>query len=129
MSKCKSKRNWTPVLDGDIYCSPACGFNCTLAKHDEAVAGANALVEELGTDWFPRVWENGNWYYSAKHKREDIEVVGDYRSNGYLRCYYNGPVQQLGKGETATEAFLDAVGKMIKFSESVIESLENINGR
>lgn len=56
---------WTPILDGDIYCAPACGCKCKLVDFKRATASAAALVTELGDGWQPRVWENLGWHFSA----------------------------------------------------------------
>lgn len=56
---------WEPVLQGTVYCSPACGRGCTRKQYDTAVADAAALVKQLGTGWTPRVWENLGWHYEA----------------------------------------------------------------
>lgn len=57
--------NWTPVLNGDIYCSPACGRGCTLEEYDQAVKDADELAAQLGKAFQPHVWENLGWHYSA----------------------------------------------------------------
>jgi hypothetical protein len=56
---------WTPVLNGEIYCSPRCGGCCTKAAHDRAQEQAAALCATLGAGWMPRVWENLGWYCEA----------------------------------------------------------------
>lgn len=56
---------WTPILKGDVYCSPRCGMNCKKAWHDDAVEKAAALAARLGAGWEPRVWENLGWHYSV----------------------------------------------------------------
>lgn len=56
---------WTPVTQGDLYCSPACGRGCTRAAFDEATEKAKQLAEQLGPNWKPNVWENLGWHYQA----------------------------------------------------------------
>jgi hypothetical protein len=56
---------WTPVRNGEVYCSPACGHKCTYKAFEYATAGAAALIAELGEGWMPRVWENGGWHFEA----------------------------------------------------------------
>lgn len=120
-------RDWNPVLKGDIYCSPACGFKCTKAGHDEAVRLADEMIDELGDGWEPDVWENCRWNYAAKHKKQDIRIhPNKYDTVDSYTCFYNGPVQKLGRGSTPTEAYMDSQRMMIEFSESVLESLENL---
>jgi hypothetical protein len=57
--------SWEPVLDGKIYCAPACGHRCTKAAFDLATAAADKLCADLGPGWKPRMNENMGWYYSA----------------------------------------------------------------
>lgn len=57
--------SWEPVSRGDAYCSPRCGFGCTKAGYDRAVAEASALAIRLGDGWAPSVWENAGWHYEA----------------------------------------------------------------
>ena len=57
---------WIPVLDGKIYCSPACGRGCTLDEYDRAVADAGKLVSLLrGNGWKAVIHENLGWHYKA----------------------------------------------------------------
>jgi hypothetical protein len=59
-------RDWTPRdLGNGVYCSPACGCNCTRAAHDRAAQEGAALVATLGHGWRVRVWENCGWHYRA----------------------------------------------------------------
>ena len=39
---------WTPVLNGDLFCSPRCGCGCTKAEYDLACESANALAARMG---------------------------------------------------------------------------------
>ena len=79
---CDEPNGWTPVRDGDLYCSPRCGFRCTWQAYQDAVAGANALCALLGPtgDWKPRVWENGGWYYEARRGEARVSY---YPKKGY----------------------------------------------
>lgn len=60
-----TKRDWTPVAQGDAYCSPACGSSCTRAAYERANAEAAALAQRLGPRFVPRVWENMGWHWAA----------------------------------------------------------------
>lgn len=61
-----SSQCWTPqIKPGGIYCSPACGFNCTRVAYDRAVVEAAALATQMGEGWYPKVWENGGWHFKA----------------------------------------------------------------
>lgn len=66
---------WTPVLNGDIFCSPACGDKCKLADYEKAVKAANTLVSVLGDGWEPEIWENLGWHYCVF--RGDAKVSPD----------------------------------------------------
>lgn len=68
----------TPIRDGDVFCSPACGCKCKLAEFERAKNSAAALVAELGHGWNPRVWENCGWHFCA----EKGAAVVDYSKNG-----------------------------------------------
>ena len=56
-------QDWTPVLDGPIYCSPSCGGKCTLAAYEQANKDAAAMALRLGAPWQPCVTENLGWYW------------------------------------------------------------------
>lgn len=61
---------WTPVRNGDIYCSPLCGMGCTHEAFLTAHNRANLLCKRLDRTtkikgWTKRVWENLGWHYSA----------------------------------------------------------------
>lgn len=58
---------WTPVLNGEFFCSPACGYQCKKADYDHAVEAANALAARMGYRWEVEIWENGGWHYCVKN--------------------------------------------------------------
>jgi len=60
-----SELSWEPAHKGNIYCSPACGGNCTKAAYDEAHRKGKKLAKRMGKSWTVRVWENLGWHYSA----------------------------------------------------------------
>ncbi len=60
-------RDRNPRRNGDIYCSPACGCNCTWNEYQQAHRNALALAEYLGPGWETNVWENGGWNYEVKN--------------------------------------------------------------
>lgn len=84
---------WTPILKGDVYCSPACGCGCKKAAYDKVVASANALVATLGYGWEPNVWENCMWYYQVTKGDATVtlnrdgyqaEIEADYIADGHI---------------------------------------------
>lgn len=74
--------SWVPERRGLIYCSPACGFGCTITAHDRAVLRSNEVAAMLGEGWRAVVGENLGWYWSV--------VAGDdsYHS-GAIRVHEN----------------------------------------
>ena len=66
---------WTPVQDGDIYCSPACGFKCTLQAYSAAVRACADLCATMGAGWEPRVWENAGWHYEARKGNSHVSYT------------------------------------------------------
>lgn len=72
----KQAPEWTPVRDGDRYCSPACGGRCRFADYEAATAKAAELAARLtdhfGVEWTPRVWENLGWHYKAIRGRHEV---------------------------------------------------------
>lgn len=72
----------TPVLNGEVFCSPACGYGCKKKDYDLAVERAAALVKSLGVPWVPKVWESGKWHSGAF-------IVGEEHARQVL-CYPNG---------------------------------------
>lgn len=65
MPKVPKPLSWKARRNGEIYCSPACGSNCTRASYEQALKLAAALCKELGPSWVPRVWENMGWHCQA----------------------------------------------------------------
>lgn len=57
---------WTPRLDGEVFCSPACGSKCKKAEFDRATESASALAGKLGDGWKSRVWENLGWHFEVR---------------------------------------------------------------
>lgn len=75
-----------PVLSGDVYCSPWCGFKCKRAAYDQAVREADELADRLGDGWMPRVWENGGWHYEVSRGAARIHPTTEvYHADGSRR--------------------------------------------
>lgn len=70
---------WTPILKGDIFCSPSCGGNCKKSAYDEALQASNIVASLLGEGWTPQVYENLGWYWQVV--KGNIEVI--HSNNGY----------------------------------------------
>ena len=67
---------WTPVRNGDMFCSPACGCKCKLADYERAVKAAGNLAALLGGGWYPNVWENGGWHYDVRKGKATVLFRG-----------------------------------------------------
>lgn len=70
---------WTPVENGDRYCSPSCGRGCTKAEFELAEARANALARQLGPGWTPVLKENLGWHYHVVSPNRRVVVVEHLR--------------------------------------------------
>lgn len=60
-----TKRDWTPVRNGDAYCSPACGGGpvvCSIKRYEHAIDVANKVARDLGEGWKTDVFENLGWH-------------------------------------------------------------------
>ena len=66
-TKDDDKSDWTPVLHGDVYCSPRCGARCTIMGYRIAEREGAALAASLGTRWRAVVHENLGWHWYAEH--------------------------------------------------------------
>lgn len=71
---------WTPKLNGEIYCSPACGGRCKKVDFDQASERSRVLAAQLGGGWEPHVWENMGWHFEVK---KGIATVDPAREGGY----------------------------------------------
>lgn len=81
--KTKSDKGWTPIHNGEIYCSPRCGGGCTFAKFVQAKTESAAIAKRLGKGWKTRVHENLGWHYSVISPTGTLRVSGPY---GTLRA-------------------------------------------
>lgn len=57
---------WTPVRRGKIFCSPACGADCTYEAYQKAKHDAQLVAQLLGPKWKPVVSENCKWFWSVQ---------------------------------------------------------------
>jgi hypothetical protein len=97
-----SNQQWTPVRNGEIYCSPACGCNCTQAEFELATMQAERLCARMNNmkggfkDWVPYVWENMGWHFQirrevfqhphAVHERNQCEMTS-HGEEGQIKRY------------------------------------------
>ncbi len=104
---------WTPVREGGVYCSPACGGRCTFAKYQLARKKALALASRLGPSWKALISENLGWHW--KVRSGVCEVIEG--SNKSFVAYFNGPTQFMGFGDTAEKAVRQALGNARKATD------------
>lgn len=115
------KLSWKPVRKGDIYCSPACGHNCTYAAYQAANQLAKKIAAELGPAWRPKVHENMGWHARAELStgRKDWKCEVYINPLGHSRktwaSLWIGNVQVCGDGRNEVEALRNAVEKAGKF--------------
>lgn len=66
--------SWTPRRRGDIFCAPACGFDCTFAAYEAAVSMSDTIASLFGHGWRGHVWENLGWHWCivAPNRRASI---------------------------------------------------------
>lgn len=81
---------WTPVRNGDVFCSPACGCQCKRADFDLATQRAATLVTMLGGGWQPRVWENGGWHFEVSRGNTTVSVNDDGQYEANVRFNFDG---------------------------------------
>lgn len=87
--------SWKPKRTGEIYCSPACGANCTRADYDAAKREAKALANAFGAsgfepNWKPLVWENLGWHWSIVSAEIEVHAL---KSDGKVTGYYASSVK------------------------------------
>ncbi len=94
---------WTPRNQpGGIYCSPACGGNCTEADYRQAVRCSRNLAHHMGGGWEPRVWENLGWHYVVEKGVAIIAPPG--RGSEKYTVFFNTSLQVVTTAETPEEA-------------------------
>ena len=88
MSKTWKKGAWTPKLKGDIYCSPACGGDCTIHAYNEAQLKAYKLVARMKTKgWKIHVHENLGWHWRIT--RDNGRITISEVSSGKYECSFS----------------------------------------
>lgn len=102
---------WVPIVRGNIYCSPRCGFLCQKAAYDRAVKEGAELAVRMGAGWTSRVWENCGWHYEAVKGVASImpnihggKCSGDWTIEGYTADLQSGVVQIIERAPTPEDA-------------------------
>lgn len=119
-------RDWNPIRNGDIYCSPACGGGCTFAAYENAHKLANSLAKRLSSPratWTTYVHENLGWHYSVISPCGRIMVSEDRGSPRYS-ALFGEPFSHMGiwvaRGRTAKAA----VRNVIQVAERELEKIQ-----
>ncbi|MEN6550088.1 MAG: hypothetical protein ABFE07_28935 [Armatimonadia bacterium] len=81
MSNPRSARDWEPQRRGAIYCSPACGGDCTWAEYQRAKRCAERLARKL-PGFEPVVKENLGWHWGADALGGLIYITTGYKKWG-----------------------------------------------
>ncbi len=120
------ERDWTAVRRGEIYCAPACGFNCTYAAYRAAIQKGKALAKRCGQGYTYHVWENMGWYYNAVspcgrlkvHEHKDVKqylaFLGepDFPGGSYT-AWGETPKESIALVIAVTKAHLAKIGGLI----------------
>ena len=106
----KRRLSWKPKLNGEQYCSPACGAGCTIQEHDRAVRDAHRLARRLGDKWTMRVWENLGWHYTAVSPCGQLEIY-HFGKNRFWADFH-GPRQVEATGPTPHAALRKVLSKV-----------------
>lgn len=102
-------RDWTPILKGDVYCSPACGHRCKHKDYLACVEKADALAKRLGQGFKPRVTENLGWYYSAESGVCAVHPVWREGGPEMWQVYFNSAKQHLAQDADPVRAVQKAI--------------------
>jgi hypothetical protein len=119
-----SELSWEPVRNGETYCSSACGGGCTIDSYLQAVENAHHLCKELGSGWFPHVWENLGWHYSAKSANDQVEVHETRYTGGVHYTAYAGG--KADNGDTPREAIENIRARLTRMRDEAQTNLDGI---
>jgi len=108
------KPSWKPVRRGSIYCSPACGGQCTHAAFLAAERQSKAEAKKLGKGWKPDVSENLGWHWRVVSKcgrlKVSLFVRKDYKQYTALLGEASSPGGKwVGHGKTSAAAVKDVL--------------------
>ena len=109
-------RNWTPVENGDVYCSPACGCKCKRVDYDNAVAASETFTQTIGDGWQHKVWENCGWHFSASKGCMEVHKT----DTGYT-AYFNSIRQHVCSASTAEAAIQGAIDAALMTVDILLE--------
>ncbi len=125
---------WTPIRDGAVYCSPACGGKCTMEDFEWATKEAEKLARLMGDGWEPHVWENLGWHYrvtngvAAVHPRKQRNPeTGAWEVPGYWANVLCAVGQFNAKATDPLEAYGIAVQDLRSKLDRARAELDAIN--
>lgn len=113
---------WTPILDGEIYCSPACGGRCKLEDFRTATRKARELAASLGLEWRPVVNENLGWHW--KTQLGEVWVIPSRAGK-----YTAGWGAHSSSGETPREALTALSERIREQRDRLSAALDTIEDR
>lgn len=95
--------SWKPRRRGDVFCSPACGHDCSRSSYDRAMEHARRICRALGKGWKPAVHENLGWHCSVR--RGEVRVTLSSCSGSKPRYFVQTDERGiLGEGTTVQAA-------------------------
>ena len=92
-----ARDGWTPVRNGDVYCSPLCGGGprtCTIQNYERAVDLSNKVAADLGPGWTTRVHENLGWRCSVTSPCRRIRITVPTRTGDTGYTAFLGPIDE-----------------------------------
>ncbi len=111
--------SWTPVLKGEIYCSPACGRGCTRKEWEDTKITASQLARRMGAGWKPRVHENLGWHYEVRSPKGNIRVM--FSSGSYLAWIENVDMQCSERARSPRAAVDKALERVRKDAQKILD--------
>lgn len=128
-------RDWTPVRNGGVFCSPGCGRGCTWMEHEQALEDAHRLAKGLGPGWKPEVWENMGWHFRAVSDDGRWKVHGAYAGGRDGFHAFLGDPGPGGKwaahrptAREALDACWEAAAKDIEYWMSFADAADALDG-
>lgn len=130
--------DWTPVENGHIYCSPACGMGCTKAAYEEAHQWAASAQKTLALTgmghWEIDVWENLGWHWRLKNGPWFLHPMIDHGKIVKWSCYDYGDTglsQVWVDNPSAAGAIVgvrNELRRIVKAAEEMLEVLKGPGG-
>jgi hypothetical protein len=119
-----NRSRWTPVLRGENYCSPVCGFGCKKSEYDAAVAASETLAAHMGAGWRGRVWENLGWHYEAVKGACNVRPHGT-GAEVYSAVLDTSP-QFFARSASAVDAVADVLQQAREHLERTTRQIEQV---